>query len=147
MEENWFNMLKEGGTITSGKAGITNVTYGKKRKKSEEEKEEETIDEFPIVPKEQDFFRKRQGHRVKLKNKKFGKHVIDILNESNRPLSAAEVLSLLKPKIKNVPTQRQLTAFLRVLDGVQIEEGRPKDKLMPDKSGNRINLYSLGDAE
>lgn len=67
MEENWFNMLKEGGTITSGKAGITNVTYGKKRKKSEEEKEEENIDEFPIVPKEQDFFRKGKGIEEVLK--------------------------------------------------------------------------------
>ena len=147
MEENWFNMLKEGGTITSGKAGITNVTYGKKRKKSEEEKEEKNIDEFPIVPKEQDFFRKRQGHRRSIKDRKFGKHVIDILSESNRPLSAAEIMSKLKGRYRLTPTQRELTAFLRVLDGVQIEEGRPKDKLMPDKSGNRINLYSLGDAE
>ena len=98
MEENWFNMLKE-------------------------------------------------GHRRSIKDRKFGKHVINILSESNRPLSAAEIMSKLKGRYRLTPTQRELTAFLRVLDGVQIEEGRPKDKLMPDKSGNRINLYSLGDAE
>ncbi len=54
--ESWWNTLKTGGTITSGKAGITNMAYGKgaqKPKKPKKIKEEE----FPIVPKDLDFWR------------------------------------------------------------------------------------------
>jgi len=61
-DDSWWKTLKEGGTITSGKAGITNKTFGgkgvkpkkmKKPKKVKKPKEEE----YPIIPEEDDFWR------------------------------------------------------------------------------------------
>ena len=54
--ESWWNTLKTGGTITSGKAGITNMTYGKGAKKPKKPKKIKE-EEFPIVPKDLDFWR------------------------------------------------------------------------------------------
>ena len=59
--DDWFNTLKEGGTITSGKAGITNMAYGKgaqkpknlKKPKVKKPKEEEYL----IIPDDPDFWR------------------------------------------------------------------------------------------
>ena len=56
----WWETIKTGGSITSGKAGITNMAYGKgaqkpkKPKKMKPKKEEE---EYPLIPDEKDFWR------------------------------------------------------------------------------------------
>ena len=53
--ESWWQTLKEGGPITSAKAGITNVTYGKGAQKPKKPKKEE--EEYPIIPDDPDFWR------------------------------------------------------------------------------------------
>ena len=60
--ESWWTTLKEGGTITSGKAGITNVTYGKSAKKPKRLKvpkkpKKKKEKGHLIVPEEEDFWR------------------------------------------------------------------------------------------
>ena len=60
--DGWFDTLKEGGTIMSGKAGVTNMAYGKgaqkpkklKKPKVKKPKEEE---EYLIIPDDPDFWR------------------------------------------------------------------------------------------
>jgi hypothetical protein len=52
----WWNTLKTGGTITSAKAGITNMAYGKGAQKPKKPKKVEE-EEFPIIPEDLDFWR------------------------------------------------------------------------------------------
>jgi len=46
----WWATLKEGGPITSSKAGITNTSFGPKKKKPK-------VSEKKVVPEEPDFWR------------------------------------------------------------------------------------------
>ena len=55
--ESWWNTLKEGGTMMSGKAGITNMAYGKGAQKPKKLKKPKEEEEYPIIPEDPDFWR------------------------------------------------------------------------------------------
>jgi hypothetical protein len=55
--ESWWNTLKEGGTIMSGKPGITNMAYGKGAQKPKKLKKPKEEEEYPIIPEDPDFWR------------------------------------------------------------------------------------------
>ena len=53
--EAWWATLKEGGPITSSKAGITNMSFGPKKKKPKVS--EKKVSEKKVIPDEPDFWR------------------------------------------------------------------------------------------
>ena len=64
----WWETIKTGGSITSGKAGITNMAYCKgaqkpkkpkmpKRMKPKKMKPKKEEEEYPLIPDEKDFWR------------------------------------------------------------------------------------------
>ena len=79
--EEWFNTLKEGGTITSAKPGITNLSFGGKKKEEEEE-------EYRIIPEDDDFWR---SEITKMKRKKW-MDAVDKLMSDGRERTSRQIL-------------------------------------------------------
>ena len=106
MTDDWFNALKEGGTITSSKAGITNTTFGGKKK----EEEEEPV-AYSIIPKEDDFWR---SEITKMKRKKW-MDAVDKLMSDGRERTGRQILD--NDVINNrrdAPASIAITNYLQV---------------------------------
>ena len=102
--ENWFDTLKEGGPITSGKAGITNMTFGGKK---EEEEEEE---EYRIIPQDDDFWR---SEIIKYKRKKWMDAVDELMSDGRERNSRQVLDNDIINNRRDAPGSINITNYLR----------------------------------